>query len=121
MEEPILIKAGDERVLLGPFQKPSPVDCRVVSEELYQKLIKRKFPAMKNTKAMNQRDIDEAKVELTKCEAMKTLLSNNILAAEIHIAGMTLGVCNNSTLITAVEYHEAEIRKFIKGKENEYE
>ena len=37
--EPILIKAGDERVLLGVFRKPPKVDCRVVSEKKYQELL----------------------------------------------------------------------------------
>jgi hypothetical protein len=36
--EPILIKAGDTKVLLGHFKVPPKVDCRVISEELYQRL-----------------------------------------------------------------------------------
>ena len=38
--EPILIKAGDDRVLLGQFKQPPKVDCRVISEDQYQKLVK---------------------------------------------------------------------------------
>jgi len=38
--EPNLIKAGDSRVNLGIPGVPPLVDCRVVSEELYQKMKK---------------------------------------------------------------------------------
>ena len=38
--KPILIKAGDRRVLLGVFARPSSVDCRVVDEDLYQEMTK---------------------------------------------------------------------------------
>ena len=37
-EESTLIKAGDTRVLLGYLKMPPKVDCRVISEELYQKM-----------------------------------------------------------------------------------
>ncbi len=36
--EPLPIKAGDRRVLLGIFARPPKVDCRVVAEELYQEM-----------------------------------------------------------------------------------
>ena len=38
--EPVLIKAGDRRVLLGMFARPARVDIRVVADELYQEMIK---------------------------------------------------------------------------------
>ena len=37
-KEPLPIKAGDRRVLLGMFARPPKVDCRVVAEELYQQM-----------------------------------------------------------------------------------
>lgn len=40
MEEPILIKAGSNLLRLGVMKKPPKVDCRVIAEEVYQKLKK---------------------------------------------------------------------------------
>ena len=37
--KPELIKAGDNRLKLGYLEEPPKVDCRVVSEEEYQKMI----------------------------------------------------------------------------------
>ena len=37
--KPELIKAGDKRVKLGFLEEPPKVDCRVISEEEYQKMI----------------------------------------------------------------------------------
>ena len=37
--KPELIKAGDKRVKLGFLEQPPKVDCRVISEEEYQKMI----------------------------------------------------------------------------------
>ena len=39
--EPILLKAGDPRIHLGLDKTPTTVDCRVISEDVYQKLINR--------------------------------------------------------------------------------
>ncbi len=38
MIEPLLIKAGDKRVLLGALKQPPKLDCRVICEEDYKKL-----------------------------------------------------------------------------------
>ncbi len=38
MNEPILIKVGDSRVLLGSPGRPPRADCRVISEDNYQYL-----------------------------------------------------------------------------------
>ncbi len=63
----------------------------------------------------------EGQIELVKCKAMKTLLTNKTLAVTIEIAGMSIGICRNDTLFSAIEYHEAEVRKFLKGEPNDYE
>ena len=68
-----------------------------------------------------EQDKREGQIELVKCKAMKTLLTNNSLAATISIAGMEIGLCRNDLLFTVIEYQEAEIRKFLKGDPNDYE
>lgn len=40
MTKPILIKAGDKRVRIGREMKPPKVDCRIISEYTYQKMVK---------------------------------------------------------------------------------
>ena len=37
--EPELIKAGNTNVRLGIYQVPPKVDCRLISEDLYQKMV----------------------------------------------------------------------------------
>ena len=37
--KPVLIKAGDTRVKLGICNQPPKVDCRVVAEDEYQRMI----------------------------------------------------------------------------------
>ena len=39
LKNTILIKAGDHRVKLGYLSEPPKVDCRVISEELYQEVL----------------------------------------------------------------------------------
>jgi len=39
-KEPVLIKAGSDKIRLGDFQQFPLVDCRVVSEDYYQELKK---------------------------------------------------------------------------------
>ena len=70
---------------------------------------------------IKERDINEALSTLTQWKAAEILISNNRLACEIHIAGMELGVCDNSKLLPVVRHNIAEIRKFLKGKPNMYE
>jgi len=70
---------------------------------------------------LKQREIDSAKKELTELEAIKILLSNNILAAELHISGMVMGACNNKWLLPVVEKQIKEITKYLKGEENLWE
>ena len=38
--KPELIKAGDTRVKLGFLEQPPKVDCRVIAEDEYQRMIK---------------------------------------------------------------------------------
>lgn len=72
-------------------------------------------------KKEKERLIQDAKCELTQAEALKILLSNNTLAAEIHIAGMVMGTCNNKKLLPVVKHQIKEIKKFLKGQKNEWE
>lgn len=65
-----------------------------------------------------KRERESAKAELTQAEAMKILLKNNTLAAEIHIAGMIMGTCDNKWLLPAVEKQIKELNKFLKGEPN---
>lgn len=75
----------------------------------------------KETDFETETNIEDAKAELTQAEALKVLLSNNILAAEIHISGMVMGVCNNEWLIEVVDKQINELKKFLDGKENIWE
>jgi hypothetical protein len=63
-------------------------------------------------------DKDQALCELTQLKAMKVLITNNVLGCEIHIAGMVMGVCDNSKILPILEFQEREIKKFLKGKSN---
>jgi len=65
--------------------------------------------------------INQAKLELTQYKAVKLLLTNNDLACEIHIAGMSVGVCDNTKVIPIIDHTIKEIQKAIKGKPNEWE
>jgi hypothetical protein len=76
---------------------------------------------MNQFKSQRDHDLEDAKKEITECEAMKVLLSNNSLAAEIHIAGMRMGTCDNSWLIPIVDKQIEELNKFINGKPNLWE
>lgn len=80
-----------------------------------------KAKAMSQFKTQKELDIEDAKKELTECEAMKVLLSNNRLAAVIHIAGMKMGTCDNSWLIPVVDKQIEELKKFLDGKSNMWE
>lgn len=66
-------------------------------------------------------EIRSAKSELTQAEAIKVLLKNNDLGAEIHIARMTMGTCNNKLLLPVIEFQIKEIKKFLKGQPNMWE
>ncbi len=39
-KQPLLIKAGDRRLLLGMLKMPPELDCRVVAEDYYQNMLK---------------------------------------------------------------------------------
>jgi hypothetical protein len=76
---------------------------------------------MWSEKDKKQREIDSAKAEITQAEALKVLLSNNTLAAEIHIAGMVMGTCDNKWLLPVVEKQIKELNKFLNGQPNLWE
>lgn len=76
---------------------------------------------MSQFKSQRDLDIEDAKKELTECQAMKVLLSNNDLAATIQISGMKMGTCDNSWLIPIVDKQMEELNKFLDGKPNLWE
>jgi hypothetical protein len=65
--------------------------------------------------------IESAKCELTELKAIKILLKNNLLAAEIHIAGMVMGTCYNDWLLPVIDKQIQEIKKFLNNKPNLWE
>ena len=77
---------------------------------------------MKNfEEEMKQRDISEAQTTLIKIKAAIELTKANDLACEIHIAGMVIGLSDNSTIVPALKQEVQEIRNYLKGKPNKYE
>lgn len=70
---------------------------------------------------LSEREIESAKAELVQWEAMKLLVKNNTIAAEIHVAGMSLGTCKNSSLLPVIQENIGEIKKYLKGLPNKYE
>jgi hypothetical protein len=68
-----------------------------------------------------EREIAQAKTELTKLEAIKVLLSNNWLGCEVNVAGLIIGVSENSRLIPVIEAEMAEIAKYLNGEPNTWE
>jgi hypothetical protein len=66
-------------------------------------------------------DRNEALSTLTQWKAARILIQNNLLGCEIHIAGMKLGVCDNSKLLPIINQNIAEINKFLKGLPNLFE
>ena len=71
-------------------------------------------------RAIKEQERCDAKVDLSQTEAALILLKNNTLACEIHISGLKIGICSNEKAIPALEYHKAEIEKYLKGEKNEY-
>ena len=76
---------------------------------------------MWNEEEEKQREIDEAKATLLKTKAAIMLAGNNWYGCEVHIAGLKIGICDNSSVIPALQAHKKEIEKFLKGKPNMYE
>ena len=68
-----------------------------------------------------ERDKASALSLLTQWKAVKVLIENNDLGCEIHIAGMHLGICDNSKLLPIINQNITEIKKFLKGQPNLYE
>lgn len=69
-----------------------------------------------------ERDLkEEAEIELTKYEALLHLVKNNKLGCHIECGGFSLGLCNNSLIIPAIDHTIREIKKAIKGEPNEWE
>ena len=64
---------------------------------------------------------EDADVELTKIKALKVLIKNNTLACTISIAGISIGLCDNSRALPLLEFQEQEIKKALNGKPNMWE
>ena len=62
-----------------------------------------------------------AKVELTKLQAAKVLITNNDLGAEINVAGVVVGISVNERLLPVIEAEIDEIEKYLAGQPNNYE
>jgi len=76
---------------------------------------------MWSEKEEKKQQIINAKIDLTELEAMKVLASNNNLACEIHIAGMTTGISENKKIIPILNNEIKEVQKFLDGKPNKWE
>lgn len=76
---------------------------------------------MYSEEEMKKREVRSAKAELTQIEAALVLLTNNNLACELHIAGMKIGLSDNSLAVPALEHAKAEIEKYLRGEENQWE
>jgi hypothetical protein len=63
----------------------------------------------------------EAKISIAEARAMIELAKENTLACTIKISGLTIGLCNNSKIIPALEHHIQEAEKCLNGLPNEYE
>ena len=68
-----------------------------------------------------QYDTNQALCSLTKLEAVKVLLGNNLLAAEIHICGMVVGVSDIATLHPIIDNEILQIQKYLNNEPNTYE
>jgi uncharacterized protein YuzB (UPF0349 family) len=64
--------------------------------------------------------LEDAEIDLARCNAIIELCKSNTLACEILIDGHIIGLCNNEKVIPALEHHKKEIQKYIDGKENEW-
>jgi len=78
---------------------------------------------MKNNHDWDSKELDKAHalLQLTLWKAVKVLIENNDLGCEIHIAGISLGLCDNSKLLPIINQNISEINKFLKGQPNLYE
>lgn len=65
--------------------------------------------------------IRQAQKELAEIKAMMILAKNNDFGCEIRIAGMIMGVCDNSKIIPILEFQKREINKFLREEENMWE
>jgi len=75
---------------------------------------------MYNELDYKEREISDAKSDLSQINAMLELIKNNELACEIHMCGLKIGLCNNSKVIPAIEYHKNEIIKYLNNEPNEW-
>lgn len=63
----------------------------------------------------------EANRSLIKTESLIRLAEDNTLACTIEIDGIRVGICDNSKVIPALQFHKDEILKFMNGKKNMWE
>jgi hypothetical protein len=81
----------------------------------------KKNKTMWTDEEFKKRYIEDAKSTLTQIEAALILATNNHLGCEIHIAGMSIGICNNKKIIPVLKHNKTEIEKYLRGEQNEYE
>ncbi len=62
-----------------------------------------------------------AEIDRVHVIAALELLKNKDIGCEIHISGLMVGICNNSKVVPALNYHLREIDKFLRGQKNEWE
>jgi len=68
-----------------------------------------------------EREVNQALSELTKLEAIKVLLSNNYIGCEIHVAGLHMGISDNSRAIPIIDAEMDEITKYLNNEPNTWE
>lgn len=76
---------------------------------------------MYSEKEEKEREVSQATAELTKLEAIKVLLGNNSIGCEIHVAGLHMGVSENSRVIPIIDAEMDEITKYLNGEPNTWE
>lgn len=68
-----------------------------------------------------EREVNQALAELTKLEAMKVLLGNNTIGCVVRVAGLRMGVSENTRMIPIIDAEMNEIVKYLNNEENTWE
>lgn len=66
-------------------------------------------------------DKDDARMEISELKAAIELCKNNDWACMIYINGLSFGLCNNASIIPALNEEIAEREKFLRGEPNLWE
>ena len=76
---------------------------------------------MKAEKSFKEIEKDNARVMLSKIDAALILIKNNLLACEIDIGGIRIGIVKNNKIAPALKHTRREIEKYLAGESNEWE